>query len=70
MMKLYLIWAVYVTIGLVILYRTLSHKDEESNNVVGSLAFVCLWPGYITHKIVKKIKNEFKKFYTFLVKKR
>lgn len=71
MIKLYLIcaWVVYTIIGLYILNRVLNNKNKQSDNVIGSLAFICIWPVYVISKIIKKIKNEFKKFYTFLVKK-
>lgn len=57
MLVLYGIWVLYVLLGITWLYYFISKRDEEqSDNMIGSLLIVTMWPFHILYELYKKCK--------------
>lgn len=71
MLVLYAIWVLYVLLGITWLYYFISKRDDEqSDNMIGSMLIVTMWPFHILYELYKKCKIYLNGLKTPLRKKR
>jgi hypothetical protein len=51
-MIVFLVWALYLILGLFWLKITISRKPNREYNLLGSLFIVTFWPMYVINKIL------------------
>jgi len=54
MIKLFGIWTLYVLLGIIWLNYFSNKRKIQSENVIGSLMIVTLWPLHIIYELIRK----------------
>lgn len=56
-LKLYILWVIYISVGVIYMYLSVIKDKRVPNNMIGSLLFITLWPLFMIYYFYKKCLN-------------